>query len=411
MESLKTELEQAGVLDVTGDLLEQLMNVGRDIGILDGENLSNEWVSFVHNQGRDCPLTKDNIHKFHAHLKILSVKTRPQTTPNSTTAAMPMYTSQDLDTLINGVSDDEDDMANIMSGYGGGESAMVKIKDSKMKSPPVRNKTITRPYIASSIDDQSPSVQSVQMTNTPYSQRLNIRKVVCELNGSVINDGGWVESEGVVKKVEVLSGLTDVVPHMYQTFSQKVDVMVNRMEEIGYKICQANHLPEATMETPLLTITTEPALYLGRVVCDGEGKLNAHSCLLQGVESFQHGYRHKLSQAVLLIPSDGSLPPSCLFPGQVIIVEGVLNHSRVLTPSKIYSHSCLSPNKPLRDSVNINALSGIIAAGPFALSDSLDMTPLHDLLTIVSQQKPHILVIVGPFIEDNHISLKVGSHP
>ena len=40
-------------------------------------------------------------------------------------------------------------------------------------------------------------------------------------------------------------------------------------------------------------------------------------------------------------------------------------------------------------------LSGIIAAGPFTVTDNLRMAPLYDLLSIVSNEKPHILLLVS----------------
>ena len=37
----------------------------------------------------------------------------------------------------------------------------------------------------------------------------------------------------------------------------------------------------------------------------------------------------------------------------------------------------------------------MVAAGPFTTSDNLDMAPLHDLLTIVSTERPSVLLLVG----------------
>ena len=36
----------------------------------------------------------------------------------------------------------------------------------------------------------------------------------------------------------------------------------------------------------------------------------------------------------------------------------------------------------------------VMAAGPFSTSDSMDMTPLHDLLTAVERERPSVLMLV-----------------
>ena len=80
-------------------------------------------------------------------------------------------------------------------------------------------------------------------------------------------------------------------------------------EELGRAICHTHGLPEPL---PLSQPSLEPAVYVGRVVCDGEGHLNSSSVLLEG--ALQPGTL--LSHRVRLeIP--GSSGPYSLFPGQV----------------------------------------------------------------------------------------------
>ena len=40
----------------------------------------------------------------------------------------------------------------------------------------------------------------------------------------------------------------------------------------------------------------------------------------------------------------------------------------------------------------------VVAAGPFATSDSIEMDPLHDLLGIVRSEEPDVLVLVSPWL-------------
>ena len=80
-------------------------------------------------------------------------------------------------------------------------------------------------------------------------------------------------------------------------------------EELGGAICHTHSLSEPL---PLSLPSLEPAVYVGRVLCDGEGHLNPSSVLLEG--SLRPGT--PLSHRVRLeIPS--SALPCSLFPGQV----------------------------------------------------------------------------------------------
>ena len=38
----------------------------------------------------------------------------------------------------------------------------------------------------------------------------------------------------------------------------------------------------------------------------------------------------------------------------------------------------------------------MVAAGPFATSDSTEVEPLHDLLAVVASEEPDVLVLVSP---------------
>ncbi len=53
----------------------------------------------------------------------------------------------------------------------------------------------------------------------------------------------------------------------------------------------------------------EPALFVGRIVCDSEGRLNAESCILEGT------LQHSQGRSVKLVLDN--LPSYRLFPGQV----------------------------------------------------------------------------------------------
>lgn len=61
------------------------------------------------------------------------------------------------------------------------------------------------------------------------------------------------------------------------------------------------------------TVVQEPALFVGRIVCDSEGRLNAESCVLEGTLQHSQGRSVKLSL--------DNLPSYRLFPGQVLLQQ------------------------------------------------------------------------------------------
>lgn len=44
----------------------------------------------------------------------------------------------------------------------------------------------------------------------------------------------------------------------------------------------------------------------------------------------------------------------------------------------------------------------VVAAGPFTLLGNINYDPLNDLLKYVIEYKPNILILIGPFISENH---------
>lgn len=50
----------------------------------------------------------------------------------------------------------------------------------------------------------------------------------------------------------------------------------------------------------------------------------------------------------------------------------------------------------------------VVASGPFTTTSNLLYEPLTDLLTAVRDNPPHVLILLGPFLDANH-PLVVGN--
>ena len=100
-------------------------------------------------------------------------------------------------------------------------------------------------------------------------------------------------------------------------------VLAQRIISFGEKICHQIGVKDIRSTCLLTAPTTEPSVFIGRVVCDSEGRLNAHSCLLEGVWSYEADVlKARLIRVILDLSKSLDQLSICLFPGQVREREG-----------------------------------------------------------------------------------------
>ncbi|EGD81644.1 hypothetical protein PTSG_02360 [Salpingoeca rosetta] len=148
-----------------------------------------------------------------------------------------------------------------------------------------------------------------------------------------------------------------------------------------------------------------PVLVVGRVCVDAaEGRLNSRSVVLEGCLANSLGKR---------VPLDlSSTQLFSLFPGQIIAAEGVNPTGDAFTPSLIYQ-GAPAPRKKTKpqefldlyfsnDGPDGGAVNVMMAAGPFTTNQDLTYAPLDDFLAKVSQTRPEVVIVIGPFVHDQH---------
>lgn len=87
-----------------------------------------------------------------------------------------------------------------------------------------------------------------------------------------------------------------------------------------------------------------------------------------------------------------------IFPGQVIVFEGVLV-GKSMRAKNLYTNGAHTWTPPPAITKPVQIL---VAAGPFALSDTLSYEPLNDLIDLIKRDQPNILVLVGPLVDATH---------
>lgn len=89
----------------------------------------------------------------------------------------------------------------------------------------------------------------------------------------------------------------------------------------------------------------------------------------------------------------------CLFPGQIVAVEGLNLTESLLKVHDIFTNGFVPAAKPPH---LVDELKIVVAAGPFTQSNNLDYQPLWELMAKVVDDEPHLLILIGPFLDYAH---------
>lgn len=141
--------------------------------------------------------------------------------------------------------------------------------------------------------------------------------------------------------------------------------------------------------------------------------MNENSVLLESSRCIGSGARVPLNLA--------SVPHYSLFPGQIVMLEGVnpdgkcLHVKRFIQPENALIKFPRLPEvygqyEQFADGV----LSVMIAAGPFTLDTSsktkeLDYSPLDSLLSAAVSKRPEVLILCGPFVDSENSAVRSGA--
>jgi len=166
-------------------------------------------------------------------------------------------------------------------------------------------------------------------------------------------------------------------------------VLDDAITKVGSKL-----VGSAEEDREVLDLTsTHPdlGLALGRIQCDGEGRLNSNSVTL-------HGGLETCGGAA--VPVDLSQVPSySLFPGQIVAMEATNPNGSRLVAHKIHPGKVCGPVEETSELLKGTTVSILAACGPFSTSDSTSLEPLDDLLKVVKEEKPSVTILIGPFLD------------
>ncbi|KAF3838507.1 hypothetical protein F7725_010275 [Dissostichus mawsoni] len=242
------------------------------------------------------------------------------------------------------------------------------------------------------------SPASFSPSSTPsqkYSQRGAKGEVVVSFGA--VQGTRWAgrKESGAGVQLELLEGPEDSLRSSYKYMFQRLrdvrNVLTEKIEDLGEGLKAHFNIEEFS---PVSLPAQDSITVLGQVCCDSNGKLNAHSVLLEAGPE-QGGQQ---------IPVDLSeLKDYSLFPGQVVVMEGMNTTGRKLMASKLYEGVPLPfLTSEVKMETNEEPLNVLVACGPYTPSDSLTFDPLLDLINIIVRDRPDVCLLLGPFVDSKH---------
>lgn len=177
---------------------------------------------------------------------------------------------------------------------------------------------------------------------------------------------------------------------------------------------------ESSNLVPLVSIgaskSQQSVILAGRVVYDandtsGETSSEVVQKLLATNSVFIEGDKQRDNGARIQVRLNG-LKSYSLFPGQAIIAKGINATGASFVAEEIVTDASLphlgvkrSSVERFNGSLGFRPLGIMFAAGPFTTTEDLSFAPLFDLVREALRVRPDVLILQGPFIDQEHKEL------
>ncbi|CAL8268643.1 unnamed protein product [Boreogadus saida] len=385
LETIKSELEMFGIDYDDEAILDKLLEQSI-CNRLQADQIMLEWVAFsVTKSG--LKLNIDNLEQFEH--EVLSKKNKlRQSSKKEEPHNVTIHTLQDL-------IKEEEEQDNLLDSYSTPAKGSQKRSLSTPEHPQSKRSAalLASPVLLLSPASFSPSGTPSQK----YSQRGAKGEVVVKFGSSEGSQWAGGNGRGVGVSLELLEGPEESLRSSYKFMFQRLrdvrNVLTDKIEELGETLRTHFNIEEFS---PAALPAQDSITILGQVCCDSKGKLNAQSVVLEAGP--EHGAQ--------LVPVDLSeLKEYSLFPGQVVVMEGLNTTGRRLVASKLHEGLPLpfyTPEvKQEMDEVP-EPVSVLVACGPYTPSDSLTFDPLLDLISVIVRDRPDVCVLLGPFVDAKH---------
>ncbi len=198
-------------------------------------------------------------------------------------------------------------------------------------------------------------------------------------------------------------GSINVLNHPGQS-TYMMNTLLKRVHYLEERIVRLENLMEAQIHPrkvrSIASACQDLSIFCGRICCDTEGgRLNAQSLILEGSIASSRGARVKLDVH--------SCEGYRLFPGQVIAVVGKNPTGFCIVAQEILYSFPFSDQDQADEETH--SFDMVVACGPYTPTDSMMYEPLKAIAEYCEKEKPDILMLVGPFVDQDHPSISKGT--
>ncbi|XP_036114425.1 DNA polymerase alpha subunit B isoform X5 [Molossus molossus] len=407
-QQLAKELEIFG-LDCDESLTEKLA----ELCVLyeqDVEGMVGELLTYT-NTKKDC-LTSETLSSFEREFLSKRVSRVPRHSASKDSGHAGARDIVSIQELLEVEEEDE----TLLNSYATPSKGSQKRAVTTPETPLTKRRMSTRsPHQLLLPSSFSPSATPSQK----YNSRNNRGEVVTSFGSAQGVSWSGRGGAGVIslKVLGCPESLTGSYKFMFQKLADIREVLTCKIEELGSEL-KEHYKIEAF--TPVLVPAQEPVTLLGKIGCDSNGKLNNKSVILEGDREHSSGAQ---------VPVDLSeLKEYSLFPGQVVVMEGINTTGRKFVATKLYEvpqrsptlppamprarlQFCLSPvfkgvplpfYQPTEEDGDFEQNMVLVACGPYTTSDSITYDPLLDLITTINHDRPDVCILFGPFLDAKH---------
>lgn len=407
-EEIKEEFKKSGFsLDDEEEVLEKCLTFCINYNLKPSDLVSSWEVYYLNRLLDESTVRNAEMDGFLLHLqneqKEAVVKEEPD---------LYIYSSKDVDMILNY---DEEDMKEEVPGTPTDKS--LKLNSDPFNSTP---KSYGNGY---SSGKPSKLVTPFGRRTDKFVVKFNINSLPVVDNNDGEHDHGNLEDE-IIRRAQPCKRCSLMVHRlgpepgcrfMYDKIEDRFNALENRIRKHATALF-ASGLYEEPMDP---TVASQRNIFaVGMICCDGEGRLNEKSIMLQSSVEHSGGRNVRLELH--------NLSQFSIFPGQIVGIEGQNPSGHCLIASKLVDSVPLSatvavnqhPTKKQALDLVVEStdasyvqkeISALIASGPFTTTDNLFFEPLTELLAYAGRKLPQLLVLMGPFIDSEHPEVKKGA--
>eukprot|EP00026_Physarum_polycephalum_P003504 Phypoly_transcript_03517.p1 GENE.Phypoly_transcript_03517~~Phypoly_transcript_03517.p1 ORF type:complete len:684 (+),score=166.84 Phypoly_transcript_03517:196-2052(+) len=203
----------------------------------------------------------------------------------------------------------------------------------------------------------------------------------------------WEDVENSVKITIEKNSAVEPYRFMSDETERNANVLDDRLVTLGNQIQEEHMLPRPEMfHIP----AQDPVVAMGRICAENDEVFGDKSVVL---EADEERTKARVSLEFKHMTEKGF----SVFPGQIVIVEGVNLNGRSITVTDFYEPKYMplykNPTYVPPRAHPYAPLNILVAAGPFTTTENLAYRPLDHLLEVVERTNPQIVVLLGPFVD------------